>query len=56
MMLRLLVNKRRYLTAANSIFNRLEDLPVPTLSAISGYALGGGCECVLATNCEMPAA
>ena len=40
----------QWLTFANSIFNRLEDLPVPTLSAIQGYALGGGCECVLATD------
>ena len=40
----------QWLTYANSIFNRLEDLPVPTVSAISGYALGGGCECVLATD------
>jgi len=40
----------QWLNFANSIFNRLEDLPVPTLSAIAGYALGGGCECVLATD------
>jgi len=40
----------QWLNFANSIFNRLEDLPVPTLAAISGYALGGGCECVLATD------
>ncbi|BAN96780.1 fatty oxidation complex subunit alpha FadB [Plautia stali symbiont] len=40
----------QWLTFANSIFNRLEDLPVPTISAIDGYALGGGCECVLATD------
>ena len=39
-----------WLAFANSIFNRLEDLPVPTISAIQGYALGGGCECVLATD------
>ncbi|ACT08701.1 fatty oxidation complex, alpha subunit FadB [Dickeya chrysanthemi Ech1591] len=40
----------QWLTEANAIFSRLEDLPVPTLSAINGYALGGGCECVLATD------
>ncbi|MGM3173633.1 fatty acid oxidation complex subunit alpha FadB [Dickeya lacustris] len=41
---------QRWLTQANAIFSQLEDLPVPTLSAINGYALGGGCECVLATD------
>ncbi|MDU7813900.1 MAG: fatty acid oxidation complex subunit alpha FadB [Atlantibacter hermannii] len=40
----------QWLHFANSVFNRLEDLPVPTLSAVNGYALGGGCECVLATD------
>ncbi|MEI7352776.1 enoyl-CoA hydratase-related protein, partial [Pectobacterium parmentieri] len=39
-----------WLAFANRIFNRLEDLSVPTLSAINSYALGGGCECVLATD------
>ncbi|WP_434357749.1 fatty acid oxidation complex subunit alpha FadB [Parasalinivibrio latis] len=39
-----------WLTRANDIFNKLEDLPVPTLSAINGHALGGGCECVLASD------
>lgn len=35
---------------ANSIFSKLEDLPIPTLSVIKGFALGGGCECILATD------
>jgi len=39
-----------WLAQANEIFNRLEDLPVPTLSVVQGYALGGGCECILATD------
>ncbi|MGF1683386.1 fatty acid oxidation complex subunit alpha FadB [Photobacterium minamisatsumaniensis] len=40
----------QWVSHANDIFNKLEDLPVPTLSAINGHALGGGCECVLATD------
>ncbi|WED21863.1 fatty acid oxidation complex subunit alpha FadB [Vibrio sp. JC009] len=39
-----------WLQYANAIFDKLEDLPFPTLSMIKGYALGGGCECVLATD------
>jgi len=40
----------QWLQFANSIFNKLEDLPVPTLSVLKGHTLGGGCECVLATD------
>ncbi|WP_294901749.1 fatty acid oxidation complex subunit alpha FadB [Tatumella sp. UBA2305] len=45
----------QWLIFANQTFCRLEDLPVPTLSAINGYALGGGCECVLATDFRLVA-
>jgi len=33
----------------NSLFSEIEDLPYPTVSAINGFALGGGFEIVLAT-------
>ncbi len=40
----------KWLQFAHRIFDKLEDLPVPTLSALKGHSLGGGCECVLATD------
>lgn len=39
-----------WLIYANDIFSKLEDLPFPTLSMLKGHVLGGGCECVLATD------
>ncbi|MDI5984089.1 fatty acid oxidation complex subunit alpha FadB [Halomonas sp. M4R5S39] len=34
----------------HDIFNAIEDLPFPTVTAINGLALGGGCEVTLATD------
>ncbi|WP_407331818.1 fatty acid oxidation complex subunit alpha FadB [Enterovibrio sp. 27052020O] len=40
----------QWIADANSVFSRIEDLPFPTVSVISGFALGGGCECILSTD------
>lgn len=39
-----------FLYKVNAMFNRLEDLPFPTVAAINGFCLGGGMEISLACD------
>ncbi|SEA66488.1 3-hydroxyacyl-CoA dehydrogenase / enoyl-CoA hydratase / 3-hydroxybutyryl-CoA epimerase / enoyl-CoA isomerase [Alkalimonas amylolytica] len=39
-----------WIKQASDVFDLCEDLPVPTVVAISGFALGGGCEWTLACD------
>lgn len=47
---------RESLVRSNALFSRLEDLKVPTVVAINGYALGGGLEVCLACDFRVMAA
>ncbi|MBP2653506.1 MAG: Crotonyl-CoA hydratase [Firmicutes bacterium] len=46
---------RSFAKYGQAVFNKLENLPQPVIAAVNGFALGGGCELVMACDIRIAA-
>jgi len=46
---------QRFAVRGQAVFNRIEEMPVPVIAAVNGFALGGGCELALACHIRVAA-